>query len=132
MSEQLMVCKGLAAMVRQSGEPDEDEVAFVAHAAFELALTQEQNEEVQGVLKEGGDYEAAIKEITSSQMRHYFFRRLVAATLLDDKIEDHEIAMIEKATAAFGYDEQIVVEYLDWMKEGLAWEKRGSEIMRRL
>ena len=132
MSEQLMVCKALAAMIRQNGEPDEDEVAFVAHAAFELALTQEQNEEVQGVLKEGGDYDAAIKEISSSKMRHYFFRRLVAATLLDDKIEDHEIAMIEKATAAFGYDEKVVVEYLDWMKEGLAWEKRGSGIMVRL
>ena len=132
MSEQLMVCKGLAAMIRQSGEPDEDEVAFVAHAAFELALTQEQNEEGQAVLKDGGDYDAAVKEITSSQMRHYFFRRLVAATLLDDKIEEHEIAMIEKATAAFGYNENIVVEYLDWMKEGLAWEKRGGEIMRRL
>ena len=56
----------------------------------------------------------------------------MAATLLDDKIEDHEIAMIEKATAAFGYDEKVVVEYLDWMKEGLAWEKRGGDIMRRL
>ena len=47
MSEQLIVCKALAAMIRNHGEPSEEEVNYVAHAAFELALNQEQNEEVE-------------------------------------------------------------------------------------
>lgn len=132
MSEQLMVCEALAAMIRQHGEPSEEEVTFVAHAAFELALTPEENAEVQRVLKKGGDFAAAIAAITSRPMRHYFFRRLVAATLLDEVIEDHEIAMIEKTSAAFGFDEQVVVEYLDWMKEGIAWERRGAALQARL
>ena len=83
MSEQLLVCKALAAMVRKHGDATEEEVAFVAHTAFELALTPEQNAEVQKVLKQGGDYAGLIAEITSKPMRAYLFRRVVAATLID-------------------------------------------------
>lgn len=132
MSEQLMVCKALAAMMRQQGDPSEEEVSFVAHAAFELALTSEQNEEVQKVLKEGGDYEGFIKEIGSKPMRTYLFRRVVAATLLDEQIEEHEVKLIEATTQTFGYNEETVVQYLDWMKEGVVWEKRGVELLARL
>ncbi len=132
MSEQLMVCKALAAMFRKHGDPTEEEVNFVAHSAFELALSPEQNGEVQNVLKEGGDYDEALKGITSKPMRTYLFRRVVAATLIDEKIEDHEMAVIDAAIETFGFDAAVVKEYLDWMKEGIAWEKRGVGITAKL
>jgi hypothetical protein len=132
MSEKLMVCKALAAMIRKKGEPDEEAISFIAHAAFDLGLTSEENNQVQEILRQGGVYDDFIKEIVSSPMRSYFFRRVVAATLLDEKIEDDEIALIEKTAEAFGYQEATVISYLDWMKEGLKWEKRGAEIMRKL
>jgi len=132
MSEQLQVCKALAAMIRGHGDPTEEEVSFVAHSAFELALTPEQNEAVQKVLKEGGDYDEAIKGISSKAMRTYLFRRVVAATLMDEKIEDDEMAVINRTAEAFGFDAAAVKDYLAWMGEGIAWEKRGAELTARL
>jgi hypothetical protein len=132
MSEQLMVCKALAALVRNTGDPTEEEVSFIAHAAFEMSLTSAQNEEVQKVLKEGGEYGNFIKDVTSRPMRTFLFRRVVAATLIDEKIEDSEMAIINQTAEAFGYKDETVKEYLGWMQEGIAWEKRGAELMAKL
>jgi len=132
MSEQMMVCKALGALVRKHGAPSEEEVNFVAHAALELALGPEQNEEVRKVMQEGGDYSEFLKGIGSRSMRAYLFRRVVAATLLDDKITDEEMAVINETARAFSYDAKTVEEYLAWMKEGIAWEKRGVELAARL
>lgn len=128
MSEQLLVCKALAAMFRKHGDPTEEEVSFVAHSAFELALNPEQNAEVQQVLKEGDEYGGIIGGITSKPMRVYLFRRVVAATLIDENIENHEMAIIDQTATSFGFDGEVVTKYLDWMKEGIAWEKRGVEL----
>ena len=132
MSEQLSVCKALAAMIRQHGAPTEDEVHFIAHSALELALTPEQNKAVQQVLKEGGDFAAELGGVTSKPMRLYLFRRVVAASLIDEKIEDHELAIIHSTSKAFGFNDAAVTDYLAWMKQGIAWEKQGVEISARL
>lgn len=132
MSEQLLVCKALAAMIRTHGEPTEEEVSFIAHSAFELALSPEENAEVQKVLKEGGAYQSFLGEISSKPMRHYLFRRVVAATLIDEKIEDHEMAVINQTAKVFGFNDEAVTAYLGWMQEGIAWEKRGAEIAAKL
>jgi hypothetical protein len=132
MSEQLHVCQALASMVRQHGDPSEEEVRFVGHAAFELGLTAEENEQVQKVLKGGGDYNASLKEITSKPMRMFLFRRVVAAALIDEQINDEERAFIKNTAEAFSYDGGVVDEFVEWMKEGIAWEKRGAELMARI
>jgi hypothetical protein len=132
MSEQLAVCKALGALFNKHGEPSEVEVTFVANAAMELGLTAEQNEAVMGVLKDGGDYGALLGEIKSKAPRTYLFRRVVAATLIDEQIEDDELAVIHETAEAFGFDKDVVGQYLEWMKEGIAWEKRGAELMAKL
>ena len=132
MSEKVNVCKALGAMFRDHGEPDEVEVTFVANAALELGLTPEETEQVTAVLKEGGDFDAFIADIGSRPLRAFFFRRLVAAILLDEKVEDDELAVIHKTADQFDFDQGAVDEYLSWMKEGIEWEKRGAEIMNRL
>jgi hypothetical protein len=132
MSEQLSVCKALAAMMTTHGEPGEAEITFVANAAMELGLSADENEAVMKTLKEGGDLGAELGSITSRRMRTYLFRRVVAATLLDEKVEDEELAVIHDTAEAFDFKADLVDEYLAWMKEGIAWEKRGAELMARL
>ena len=56
----------------------------------------------------------------------------MAATLIDEKIEDHEMAVINDTAKSFGFDDTAVKDYLEWMKEGIAWEKRGVEITGKL
>ncbi|MFO8072958.1 MAG: hypothetical protein R6V85_13880 [Polyangia bacterium] len=132
MSEKLNVCKALAAMIRNHGEPDEAEVTFVANAALELGLTPEENEQVTETLKSGGDFPVFLAEIRSRPMRLFLFRRVVAATMLDEKVEDDEMDAIERTAEAFDFDDRVVEEYVDWMKDGIAWEKRGAQLMYRL
>jgi hypothetical protein len=104
----------------------------VGNAALELGLGPEENETVMKTLKEGGDFGAELGSITSRRMRTYLFRRVVAATLLDESIEDEELAVIHQTAEAFGFKAGVVDEYLAWMKEGIAWEKRGAELMAKL
>ncbi len=132
MSEQLMVCKALAAMMGNKEELSEEEVNFVAHAAFEMALNAEDSEQVQAVLKDGGEYDSFVKEITSKPLRTFLFRRVVTAVLLDEQVDDAEQAIINSTAKAFGYDDALVEEYLGWMKEGIAWEKRGAELVAKM
>ena len=132
MSEKVNVCKALGAMFRNHGDPNEAEVTFVPNAAMELGLTQEETEEVTGVLKDGGEFAGFVKEIKSRPVRAFFFRRLVAATLLDEKVEDDELKVIHDTADEFGFDTGAVDEYLAWMKEGIEWEKRGADIMAKL
>ena len=132
MSEQLMVCKALAAMMSKKDELSEEEVSFVAHAAFEMALSVEENKQVEAVLKEGGDYDGLIKEVSSKPLRTFLFRRVVAAVLLDAEVDDAEKAVIDATARAFGYDDELVKEYVAWMKEGIEWEHRGAELMVKM
>ncbi|MCA9666651.1 MAG: hypothetical protein KC503_13725 [Myxococcales bacterium] len=132
MSEKLAVCQALAALVRNHGEPDEEEVRFVGHAAFDLGLNEEENSAVQTVLKEGGDYDGFLDQITSKPMRLFLFRRVCAAVLLDEEITEAERSFLGKTYGKFGYDAGFVEAYLAWMREGIQWEKRGAELMARL
>jgi hypothetical protein len=132
MSEQLMVCKALAAMMGNKGDVTEEEVKFVGLAAFELGLELSDNQEVQKVLKEGGDYMVFLKEVTSKPMRTYLFRRVVAAVLLDDHIDKAEQALINDTAEHFGYEPQLKDDFIAWMKEGIDWEKRGAELLARM
>jgi len=132
MSEKAMVCKALGAMFHKHGEPNEVEVTFVANAALELGLDQGETEEVMAVLKQGGDYESFVKGIDSMILKTFFFRRVVAATLMDDKIEDDELKLIHDTAGLLSFDAGAVKDYLAWMKEGMEWEKRGAGIVARL
>lgn len=132
MSEKAMVCKALGAMFHKHGEPNDVEVTFVANAAMELGLEKDENEEVMAVLKEGGDYEGFVKGIGSKALRTYFFRRVVAATLMDEKVEDDELKLIDDTAGLLSFNGDAVKEYLDWMKEGIEWEKKGVGIVAKL
>lgn len=132
MSEQLMVCKALAAMPGNKDGMTEEEVKFVGLAAFELGLSAEENQQVQQVLKQGGDFSSFIAEITSKPMRTYLFRRVVAAVLLDEQIDKDEQALINETAQQFGYDDALKDEFLEWMKEGIEWEKRGVQLFSRM
>lgn len=133
MSEQLSACKALAAMmVRDQGKPDVDEIMFVAHAALELGLDGEENEQVQKVLQEGGDFEAFLADVETDESRLFLFRRIVSATLIDSHINENEQQFIARAAESFGYDPRVVDEYISWLCEGIDWERRGVAVMARL
>jgi len=132
MSEHFTACKALAAMIRDHGKPDVDEIVYVAHAALELGLDPEQNAEIQQILENGGDFDALVAQVESDETRLFLFRRIVSATLLDEHINESEKQYISKTAEAFGYDANVVEEYISWLCEGMDWERRGLAVMGRL
>lgn len=132
MSEALSACRALAAIIRDHGTPNVEEVRFVAHAALELGLDPEQNNQVQTTLQEGGDYQALLAEVKDRELQVFLLRRLVSAVLLDEQLDEAEKHYIDTAGAAFGFDGAAVQEFVAWMREGLAWEQRGASIVAKL
>ena len=104
----------------------------MANAAMELGLDNKEADEVMQVLKEGGDYQAFIGGMNSKAVKTFFFRRVVAATLLDEQIEDAELKLIYDTAGMLAFNKDAVDEYLEWMKEGIAWDKRGIAIAGKL
>lgn len=132
MSERLMVVKALAAMMGNKKDLTEEEVMYVGHAALEMGLTEEENDDVQSVLKAGGDYSAIVSGISSRTLRTFLFRRIVAAILLDDRIDEDEQEVIDQTADAFGYTAELKAAFVEWMQDGIAWEKRGAELMSKM
>lgn len=132
MSERLDTCQALAAMIREAGEPNEEEVTFVGMAAMQLGLTEEETAAVQETLKSGGDFDKALGGITSTPMRAFFFRRMLAATLLDEHINEQEQAYIDKTAKAFEVDGQLVADIIAWMKVGIDVETRLNVLLGKL
>jgi len=127
-----MVVKALAAMMGNKKDLTEEEVMYVGHAALEMGLTEEENDDVQSVLKAGGDYSAIVSGISSRTLRTFLFRRIVAAILLDDRIDEDEQEVIDQTADAFGYTAELKAAFVEWMQDGIAWEKRGAELMSKM
>lgn len=132
MSEALSACRALAAIIRDHGTPNVEEVRFVAHAALELGLDPDENQQVQTTLQEGGDWKALLAEVQDRDLQVFLLRRLVSAVLLDQEVDDDEKHYIDAAGQAFGFDAAAVKEFVGWMREGLAWEQRGAGIVAKL
>ncbi|MCC6747792.1 MAG: hypothetical protein IT371_09055 [Deltaproteobacteria bacterium] len=132
MSESLAVCKALAAMLRTQGELSHEEVNFVAQAALQLGLASEEIQTLQATMRDGAPYAELLGEITSRSMRTFFFRRVVAASLLDEQITAKELSFINQTAEAFGFKPELVSRFIDWMKQGIAWERAGVELMAQL
>ena len=130
--ERQAVCQALAAMLRSHGEPNAEEVTFVGHAAFDLDLSEAENQAVQQTLKQGGDFDAFVRQVESKAMRTFLFRRVVTAALLDHQINEDEQEFIDRTARAFGYNDEAVKEFVHWIGDGVLWEQRGAEIIARL
>lgn len=132
MKEPTTACKALAAMVRDQSAPTKEQLRFVAHAALELGLDEAAHGAVQEVLREGGDFDELLGEVQSPPLRRFLFRQICTAALLDDQIADGERAFIDRTAKAFGYEGDLVEEFIAWIRDGIEWEKRGAGLMEKM
>jgi uncharacterized membrane protein YebE (DUF533 family) len=132
MEEQVNVCKALAAMVSDHGDPDQEEITFVARASLELGIDNDGHAAVQEVLTEGGDFDELVTTIESPHLRRFLFRNVVTAALLDDHINEDEHFFIERTRKAYGFDEAATNEFIAWVAAGIAHEKQGRDLMDKL
>lgn len=132
MSEGLHVCKALAAMFKESDEVTEEAVNFVAMTALQVGLSEQENGEVQQILKEGGDYAGSLKGIESKTGQGLFLRRMLAAVLLDEHISDKEQALIDQALETFSVTPQHGAELVAWTRVGIDVEKKLVSLLGQI
>ena len=128
MTQRLEACRTLAVMINEDGEQTAAEVDFVVAAMLELGLAEDQLDQVQAVLKGGGDFSDALGKVTSKPLQKYLFRRIVTASLLLETLK-HSKKFIDAAARAYGFTPAFVKEVSEWVAAGLEWEKRGEKLM---
>ena len=85
MNEQkINVCRALASIFSSNEEVSEQEAAFVGRTALDLGLDEGELKLVQQALGSNLDTKEILGSITDSDLRRFLFRRVVAATLIDE------------------------------------------------
>jgi len=133
MNEQkINVCRALASVFANQDEVTDEEAAFVGRAALDLGLDEGELKLVQQALATPLDLKPLLATITDNGLRQFLFRRIVAATLIDEQLNEHDKNALATTAESFGWNQAVVQEYVTHMKQGLEWEKKGEDIISRL
>jgi hypothetical protein len=133
MNEQkINVCRALASVFTNQDEVTDKEAAFVGRAALDLGLDEGELKLVQQALATPLELKPLLASITDVDLRHFLFRRIVAATLIDEHLNENDKDALASTAESFGWDQSVVQEYVAHMKQGLEWEKKGEDIISRL
>ena len=133
MSERLNACLSLVSIFQiGDGEITEEEAMFIGRAASDLGLNEEEQETLKEAFNKKQDFKENISKITSPDIKRFLIRRIVAAVLLDGRIASEEEKVLEVTRNTFNLDEDLFKKYIEWMKEGIEWEKRGEKLLNEL
>lgn len=133
MNEQkINVCRALASVFSTKEEVSEEEAAFVGRTALDLGLDEGELKLVQQALASHLDTKELLETISDPSLRHFFFRRVVAATLIDLELSDREKSVVALITESFNWDKAVVDQYIEHMQAFIDMEKKGEEIINKL
>ncbi len=127
--QKINVCRALASLFGE--DPTEDEMAFVGRTALDLGLDESALKLVQQSIGTNLDIKVVLETIKHEMLQRFLFRRIVAATLIDEQLSEREQAVVETVVESFGWDTTIAREYTDHMKAFIEMEKKGEEIIGR-
>ena len=133
MNEQkINVCRALASVFTVDDEITDEEVAFVGRTALDLGLEEAELNLVQQALGTHLDYREVLGTITDPLLRRFLVRRVVAATLIDEHISDKEKEAVSTMAEVFGWDADVLHNYVEHMQAFIEMEKKGEEILAKL
>lgn len=133
MNEQkINVCRALASIFASKKSVSDEEAAFVGRTALDLGLDEGDLKLVQQALAANLDTKELLGTISDPALRHFFFRRVVAATLIDSELSDREKSVVAEITESFGWDKAVVAEYIEHMQAFIDMERKGEEIIGKL
>ncbi len=133
MNEQkINVCRALASVFTQNEEVTDDEAAFVGRAALDLGLDEGELKLVQQALATPLNFKELLTTIQDPELRRFFFRRIVAAVFTDEHLTENEKQLVSLTAELFDWNQDIANKYVEWMQQGIEWEKKGEEILAQL
>ncbi len=133
MEEQkINVCRALAGVFAANGEVSEQEAAYVWRTAADLGLDEGAYGLISGALEVPVDLKSTLATITDPDIRRFFFRRFVAATLIDQELSEKERGLIQQVIDTFGWDSAVAQSYVEHMQAFIDYERKGEEILAKL
>jgi hypothetical protein len=133
MDEQkINACRALASMFAASGEVSAEEAAYVWRTAADLGLDEGVFRLIAEALETKLELETMLSTITDANIRRFFFRRFVAATLIDRQLSAAEKSMVDRVVAAFGWDTAAAAAYVEHMQGFIEYERKGETLLAKL
>lgn len=133
MDEQkINACRALASIFAATGDVSEEEAAYVWRTAADLGLDEGAYRLIHEALETQLDLEQMLATITDGDIRRFFFRRFVAATLIDQHLSDTEKAMVDRVVAAFGWNAATARSFVEHMQGFIEYERKGEELLAKL
>ncbi len=130
--EKINVCRALASIFLADEEVTDEEVAFIGRTALDLGLDEGELKIVQQALSAPLDTKELLATINDPNLRRFFFRRVVAATLIDAHLSDKEKEIVDVIIDGFGWDKAVATSYMEHMQQFIEMEKKGEEIISHL
>lgn len=131
MEEQkINACRALASLFGE--DPSDEETAFIGRTALDLGLDESALKLVLQSVGTQIDTKATLETIIDPNLRRLLFRRIVAATLIDESLTDEEKAVVDLVVKTFGWDKEKADLYVEHMKKFLEMEKEGEALIASL
>ncbi len=133
MEEQkINVCRALASVFIANGEVSDEEAAYVWRTAADMGVSEGSYRLIHESLEAPVELADTLATITDGEIRNFFFRRFVAATLIDQHLSETEKALVNQVVEAFGWDPAIAAEYVEHMQKFIEFEQQGEQILAKL
>jgi len=99
LNKNVAICHVIASVVSADGMIEETERAFLEEAMEDLGLSPEQRQDVRDFKNEGAE---DVVRAMPDEDKHFLRDGLIAATLADGKISDHEQRVVKHITELMG------------------------------
>lgn len=128
--ERLIFMKGLALLAMADGCVDEQEQAFILNAAIGFGL-EHAIDELKCILNDSGTV-ANVVIFNNRLQALLFIREAIQLSYVDGDYSDSERCVINSIAELNLIEKHEVAQLDNWVGQGIAWKKRGDDLIREL
>lgn len=119
---------GLVFIAKADGKIESGEIAFFQNAAVAMELDE-------ASLKKINDCwtveDCPPLEFSNVVQKKFFIREAIELSCIDEHYADGERSLVSKFATELGISASCVEALEKWVEEGMAWKKRGDELIQK-
>lgn len=119
--------KGLMRLAKCDGVKTDEEIQFYLQAAVALDLKASQIDLLSQTWS--NDNEKIEIFFDTSKEKMFFFIQAIQLCWIDNKYEEVEQKEIQKIAEELGISMDAIEKVEDWVREGIAWNQRGDQLI---
>lgn len=118
---------GLIRIAKADGTIDEREAVFFQQAAYSLGLDDAAVKQIDKLRQSNEKIEIGLK---NNVEKNFFLIQAVQLCLIDETYSEAEQKELRDICVEMGVSYNTLVEIEKWAYEGIAWNKRGEELLK--